>query len=255
MLGHVEIWKEIHLNTRHFWGFGYQFVKFQGRNPTNQTVAPENRGLVLPEKERPGPFSKHQFSSGFSAVGFREGKFLKNTIPETNIGAENWWLEDEFLFGMAQFLGAIIGSRVSEECWTNVGECIFFSFKLALIEDMLSFHVFPRPAWGEELPFGNWAPMKTEMHNLSLRNKWEIGWGQSPVVCQCPVIRMVQLCCIPLCSFFKWVCGIVLNEKNTICFEPLRTAQHESDWTLSQSHWSSYAEVSHDFAPRNSEIS
>ena len=63
-----------------FLGFGYQFVKFQGRNPTNQTVAPENRRLVLPEKERPGPFSKHQFSSGFSAVGFREGKFLKNTI-------------------------------------------------------------------------------------------------------------------------------------------------------------------------------
>ena len=95
----------IHLNTHHFWGFGYLFVKFQGRNPTNQTVRPlKNRWLVLPEKERVR-FLKHQFSSGFSAVGFREGKFLKNTIPETNIGAENWWLEDEFLFGYGPILG------------------------------------------------------------------------------------------------------------------------------------------------------
>ncbi len=29
----------------------------------------------------------------------------RTTLPETNIAPENWWLEDEFPFGMAYFQG------------------------------------------------------------------------------------------------------------------------------------------------------
>ena len=65
----------------------------------------------------------------------------QSTYHETNIAPENWWLEDEFPFGMAYFHVQTVRSR----------EGFFphrFQSQISQLFDCIIFHFTPNPSGG-----------------------------------------------------------------------------------------------------------